>query len=152
MDLQVEWQSPIPLRDGTRQGLIYLCDLERLPKRPGVYVFGRRFGKNFEVLYVGKAHSISDRVRSQIRNNVKLMMHVRNARHGPRILVAGCFRAAPGQQEQRCLPLIERALIRHFLSEAHDLVNKQGTRLQQHSIVSIRAKRLVPKKMLLNRG
>jgi hypothetical protein len=32
--------------------------------------------------------------------------------------------------------LIERALIRYFLSEGHDLVNKQGVRIRRHEITS----------------
>jgi excinuclease UvrABC nuclease subunit len=30
-------------------------NLEKLANDPGVYVFGRRFGKSFEALYVGTA-------------------------------------------------------------------------------------------------
>lgn len=42
----------------------------------------------------------------------------------------------PGQQVAKCLPLMEEALIRYFLSEGHDLVNKQGTRLRRHEVHS----------------
>ena len=48
----------------------------------------------------------------------------------------GVFNARPGQSPDKCLPIIERALIRYFLSEGHDLVNKQGTRLRRHEILS----------------
>jgi hypothetical protein len=64
------------------------------------------------------------------------MQHLKNAKAGKRIVLAGHIITKPGQQMDRCLPLIERALIRYFLSEGHDLVNKQGTRLRRHELAS----------------
>lgn len=43
------------------------------------------------------------------------------------------------------------ALIRYFLSEAHDLVNVHGTRLRQHTILSTGAGRVIPEAMLFDR-
>jgi len=62
--------------------------------------------------------------------------------------------ARPGQKLGRCLPLIERALIRYFLSEGHDLVNVAGTRLRRHEITSSgkQLKRLIPKLMFLDKS
>lgn len=134
MQLSVEWSKPVPLRYNKKTDE-FVAPLEKLPAEAGVYVFGRKYGQKFEALYVGKAGSIRGRVKGQL-NNMRLMHHVRDARAGRRILLAGIFEPRPGQQEGRCLPLIEKALIRHFLSEGYDLVNKSGTRLRQHEIVS----------------
>jgi hypothetical protein len=60
------------------------------------------------------------------------MQHLRNAKTGKRILLAGNVVTKPGQQLDKTLRLAERALVRYFLSEGHDLVNKQGTRLSGH--------------------
>jgi hypothetical protein len=49
------------------------------------------------------------------------------------------------------LDILERALIRFFLSEGHDLVNKQGTRLRRHEIASAGSKN-VPALMFVDRG
>jgi hypothetical protein len=84
---------------------------------------------------VGKAKNIRSRVKTQL-NNLRLMQHLKNARTGKRLLLTATFRAKPGQQQSTCLPLMERALIRLFLADGHDLVNKQGTRLRQHEISS----------------
>jgi hypothetical protein len=136
MELNVEWLRPVLLKDGTRENLIYTMDPDRLPQSAGIYVFGRRWGrKHFEALYVGKANHLRGRVTGQF-NNLKLMQHLRNAKGGRRIILAGEFIAKPGQQLKKCLTLIERALIRHFLSEGHDLVNLQGTRIRRHEIKS----------------
>lgn len=85
MDLHLEWQRPIVLRDGTRQDLIYVTDFDRLPDTPGVYVFGRRFGKQIEALYVGKANRLRGRVKGQF-NNLRLMQHL-----GTRARGGACF-------------------------------------------------------------
>ncbi|MCZ7660803.1 MAG: hypothetical protein M5U07_24620 [Xanthobacteraceae bacterium] len=134
MELKLEWTRRIPLKNGA-PGLIYTVDLEKLPWAPGVYIFGRTFGRNFEALYVGRAQRIRGRIRGQL-NNLRLMNHIKEASSGRRILLAGVFKAKPGQPRDKCLMLIERALIRYFLAEDHDLVNVSGTKLRQHEIVS----------------
>ena len=48
MKLFIEWGRPVPLRDGSRQNLIYVVDLKKLPQVPGLYILGRRWGKEFE--------------------------------------------------------------------------------------------------------
>jgi len=135
MNLLVEWTRPIRLKDATKQNLIYAVDPHKLPDAAGVYVFGRHWGSGFEALYVGKGNHICGRVKKQF-NNLQLMQHIRNAKAGKRIVLAGIVITKPGQQIKRCLTLVERAMIRYFLSEGHDLVNKQGTRLRRHKIVS----------------
>ena len=88
----------MPLRDATRENMIYGVDLEKLPSAPGGYVFGRRFSAAFEALYVGKAdHNIRARVKRQL-NNLRLMQHLKKAKGGKRMLLAGRFAGRPGQQ------------------------------------------------------
>lgn len=153
MRLAVEWTRPIPLKDAAKQNLMYSVLLDKLPPVPGVYVFGRRWGGQFEALYVGKANRIRNRVKVQL-NNLRLMQHLKNAKAGKRIVLAGCIVTKPGQQRDRCLPLVERALIRYFLSEGHDLVNKQGVRLRRHEVSSAGnyPKRFFPSLMYVEKG
>ena len=63
----------------------------------------------------------------------------------------GKFIAKSGQDENRSLGLIERSLIRHFLSEGHNLFNIQGAQLKQHEVTSTgkHPKKLDPKLMYL---
>lgn len=153
MKLFVEWMRPVPMKGATRENLIYSVILDKLPTGSGVYVFGRRWGRRFEALYVGKATNIRGRVKSQL-NNLRLMQHLKNAQAGRRIVLAGCIITKPGQQLGRCLPPIERALIRYFLSEGHDLVNKQGTRLRRHEVSSSgrHPKGFIPRLMYIEKG
>lgn len=151
MRLQVDWSSPLSMRLASRQGLIYLVDLDSLPPEAGVYVFAREWGIGFEALYIGKANNIRSRVRGQL-NNLRVIQHVRNAKSGGRVVLAGALVPRPGQKADRCLPILERTLIRHFLSEGHNLVNIQGTLLRQHEVESTRRpKSFVPKVMYLDK-
>jgi hypothetical protein len=74
------------------------------------------------------------------------MQHLKNAKAGKRILLVGRILLKPGQRAEKSLLLAERALIRYFLSEGHDLVNMQGARLRRHEIVSSgkHPKRFIP--------
>ena len=96
-----------------------------------MYVFGRRFGDDLEALNVGKANDIRGRVRGQLKN-LPLMLHLQKAKNGKRFVFSARFIPKPGQRAEKCLALLERALIRYYLSEGHDLVNKQGARLRRH--------------------
>lgn len=151
MKLHIEWMRPIVLKDD--ENLIYRVDLDKLPNVAGFYVFGRRWGSQFEALYVGKANRIRGRVKGQM-NNLRLMQHLKNAKTGKRVLLCGKIVTRPGQRIEKCLALIERALIRYFLSEGHDLVNKQGTRLRRHEVASSgkHPKRFIPGLMYVERG
>jgi hypothetical protein len=85
MKLQIEWGKSIALRKSRRnENLIYTIDTKKLPDSPGVYVFARRFAKSFEALYVGQAGSIRGRVTYHHRNNLSLMLHLKNAKIGRR--------------------------------------------------------------------
>ncbi len=134
MDLKLIWHKPIKLKE-SKANLIYELDLDRVPSKPGVYIFMRSFGRKRSALYIGKASKLKSRIKGQ-RNNLKLMKGIQRAAIGRRVLVVGEFMPKPGQNADKCLPLIEQALIRHFLSEGHDLLNIAGTHLATHSINS----------------
>jgi hypothetical protein len=91
MKLQMEWNRAVPLRQAGRdENLIYTFQHARLPEAAGVYVFGRRYGGNFEALYVGKANDIRGRVRGQLKN-LPLMLHLRKAKNGKPSWLDGSF-------------------------------------------------------------
>ena len=153
MKLHVEWSRPIQLKDASKENMIYGIDLNKVNAGTGVYIFGRRWGSQFESLYVGKARNVRSRVKGHL-NNLRLMQHLRNAKTGKRIVLSGRLRTKPGQKLSKCLVLAERALIRYSLSEGHDLVNKQGTRLRRHELHSSgrHPKRFFPNMMYLERA
>ncbi len=152
MKLVVDWSRPVMMKLSLPGDLVYRVDLSRLPDDAGIYVFGRRWGNSFEALYVGKALNIRKRVHGQL-NNLRLMQHVRKAKWGRRVILAAVLLPRPGQKIERCLPILERTLIRYFLSEGHDLVNIPGTLLRQHEVDSIhRPKHSVPARMYLDRA
>lgn len=153
MKLQIEWGRPIQLRDASKDNMIYGLDLSKVNVAAGIYIFGRRWGRQFEALYVGKASNIRGRVKGHL-NNLRLMQHLHNARTGKRVLLAGKLVTKRGQRLSKCLVLTERALIRYFLSDGHDLVNKQDTRLRRHQLESLgrHPKRFFPRVIYLERA
>jgi hypothetical protein len=153
MKLHVDWGKPISLRDASKDNMIYGVDLGKISNGSGVYIFGRRWGSQFEALYVGKAGNIRSRIKGHL-NNLRLMQHLRNAKNGKRIVLAGRLLTKPGQRLPKSLVLAERALIRYFLSEGHDFVNKQGTRLRRHEVESAgrHPKRFFPAMMYVERS
>jgi hypothetical protein len=151
MTLELEWSGPYRLKIASHPLRIYSLDHFELPTGAGCYIFGRDFGKNFEALYVGKAASIRRRVRNQLKN-LPLMLHLQAAKKGGRVLFAGQLVSKPGQGGLKNIAIIERALIRHFLSEGHDLVNIKGVRLRRYEIESHGFGGIVPKLMFVDRG
>jgi len=136
MKLQIEWEKPVPLRKARKGSLsIYTVNLEVLPNVPGIYIFARRWGKSYEALYVGQSKNIRKRIRNH-QKNLPLMKYLENAKTGRRFVIVGEAITRPGQQLKKVLVTLERAFIRHFLSEGHDLVNQQGTRIRRHEISS----------------
>jgi hypothetical protein len=152
MKLQIEWDRPIRLRDASKQNMIYSLDLGRVTAEAGIYVFGRHWGSQFEALYVGKGNKIRHRVKNHL-NNLRLMQHLRNAKNGRRVVLAGRLITRPGQKLAKSLTLAERAMIRYFLSEGCDLVNIQGVQLRRHELESSgkHPKRFFPKVVYLER-
>lgn len=140
MKLTLRWGKRVPLRWDDDDNS-YSIDYKALPEAPGIYIFGRRHGKGFEALYVGKAESnVRSRIKGQM-NNHDLMRHIEDAANGARFVLAAEFVTKNGNRPTKnkvtsAVPLIEKAFIRHFLSEGHDLVNKQGTRIKRHEISS----------------
>jgi hypothetical protein len=135
MELKLKWEKPLDMIPSRDSDYIYRVDFDAIPETPGIYVFLRVFGDNYHPMYVGQAGDLKRRIIQQF-NAVKLMRHVETAGNGPRRLAFAEFIPKPGQQAEKCINLIERALIRHFLSEGFELFNKQGTKIAKHEILS----------------
>src|SRR4051794_30720162 len=117
MDLELVWHAPFPLRDGSRERLIYACDsLDDVPNRPGIYIFGRMYGDVVEPIYIGKAEQLRVRVRQHLEGNIRLMKSIEGAKNGARVVQVAEWIAKRGQQALRVLPTIERALIKSALA------------------------------------
>jgi hypothetical protein len=151
MDLHVRWHKPVALKEiraGSNTPLIYDIDLDRIPEEPGVYVFIRKYGTNQNPLYVGKAKNLKSRIKQHLTNNVRLLKRIQNKESGSRAVAFGVFDPKPGQQAEKCISLIERALIRHFLSGGHNLLNISGTHIGKHLLSSVKVSGgFVPRKI-----
>ena len=121
--------------NATNEGLIYSCNLNAIRDAAGVYIFARYWGRKYYALYVGQSKHLRGRVRGHF-NNLKLMKYLEEARNGKRVIITGNAIIQPGQKPDKVLKTLERAFIRHFLAEGHDLVNRQGIRIRRHEIHS----------------
>jgi hypothetical protein len=128
MRIHIHWLPPLDLYDGSADNLIYDCAWAELPETPGVYVFARCFGESVAPLYVGQALNLRIRVRKQL-NNAKLMVGIRNARNGPRVVLPAEVSTHYSKNIKRALDLVERSLLEHYLSEGFKLLNVQGTKV-----------------------
>jgi hypothetical protein len=151
MDLHVRWHKPIALKEirpGSDTPLIYDIDLDRIPEAPGAYIFIRKYGENQYPLYIGKAKNLKTRVKQHL-DSVKLMRKIQKEANGSRAVAFAEFIPKPGQKADNCISYIERALIRHFLSEGHNLLNISGTHIAKHTLTSEKiVGHLLPHKIL----
>jgi hypothetical protein len=106
-----------------------------MSRKPGVYIFARTIGKIVVPLYIGQASKLKWRVEGQF-NNLRLMMAIKNAAAGRRILLIARLSLQRGQRMGKVPDIVESALIKNALAQGHDLLNQQGTRTKVHVIRS----------------
>ena len=136
MKIHLKWEKPLRLKDGARQHFIYSCArLNRIPKRPGIYVFARQFDHRYFPLYIGQAQRLQSRITGQL-NNLRLMTQLKQAPNGRRFVLIARLVLQRGQQEAKVLKIVESALIKRALAEGHDLFNQQGVKAKVHTISS----------------
>jgi hypothetical protein len=152
MQVRINWSKRLAMKDGSRKNFIYDLDLEKISDNAGIYIFCRKFHKTTEALYVGKATRLHRRIKGQL-NNLKLMSRLKKARVGGRFLLIGEIGSKSRKKIDSKLALLERALIRHFLSEGHGLFNIHGVNIKRHEIISQghQPKKLIPQLIFLEK-
>lgn len=136
MKLKISWNKPVSLTKEKDEMQIYSCNLDRIPDACGIYIFARYYNRKYYALYVGQSKNLRSRVKGHL-NNLKLMKYLEKARSGKRIVITGNIMTKGGQNLEKALNVLERALIRHFLAEGHNLVNRQGVRIRSREIISV---------------
>ena len=135
MQLKIKWSKPVPLVSKRAPQYGYSLDLEKYSTEPAIYIFGRQWGNTYEALYIGQTGNLKSRLNNHL-NNLDLMEHLKKAKSGQRVLIVGRPCPKQGQAVTKVLGLIEKTLIRHFISDGHDLANKQGKRIKMHTVES----------------
>jgi len=133
MNINAKWHKELKLRDGTKETLIYTCDLNSIPQKPGVYIFFSRFGKSREIMYIGKAENLRTRIPQQLES-VSLMLKIKKWGIGTKYLLFCIPEIKRGQKLKKVLTILEKGLIKHALSEGHELINIHGTRKNYHKL------------------
>jgi hypothetical protein len=132
MLVSVVWHTAIPLHASDK--FIYWCDIERLPEKPGVYVFARQWGHRLVPMYVGKAGSIRTRVVQHLRGNVRLMRAIEKEDNGRRVVFAGELERKQGVKIDSAIHIIETALMSKLIEDGYDLLNSAGTKRPHHKL------------------
>jgi len=134
LNIHATWANPIELLPGSEKNLIYrIGDLGRVPETAGVYVFARRYGSHVVPLYIGETLNLRKRLEEHL-NNVSIMKGIENAPAGKRLYLFARVQTKRGQNIDRVLNVLQRALIEHALSVGHDLLNLQLTKTKLHKI------------------
>jgi hypothetical protein len=153
--IALTWDKPIRLKYGAKFNQVYYCPkLDRISNKAGVYVFARRFGAVVAPLYVGQASKVRKRIAQHFKSNVRLMIRLKRADIGHRILLVGRLKLGRGQQKKKVLDIVESSLIKHALTQGHVLLNKQGVITRVHTIKSKgnrSSKQVAPLTMLVER-
>jgi hypothetical protein len=154
LKIELKWDKPIRLKDGSKLFQFYAIPsprLERIPNRPGVYVFARSFGQSIAPLYIGQTSKLRSRINDHLKSSGRLMMKIKRAQAGRRILLVASLKLHPGQREEKVLEIVEKALIKHALAGGFELLNKQGVKTRVHVIKSkgnTSSKQVAPLRML----
>lgn len=134
MEIEVKWHESRKLLDGSNKNLIYdIPDLDEYYEMSGVYMFCRRYGKSIAPIYIGKSKNIGNRI-SQHFNSTKKMKGIENSLNGERILIVGEIICKKGQKIDKCMKIVEKALIDHALANEFELVNDKGTKSEYHKL------------------
>jgi hypothetical protein len=101
---------------------------------------------------VGKSTNLRNRIKGHL-NNLKLMKYLENAKMGQRVVFVGQL-TYKKKRVDAALKTLERAFIRNFLVEGHDIANQQGVKIRRHEITSERkyGRSLIPATIYLEKG
>ena len=135
LNFSASWQPAVELVDGSSQNLVYTVkDFETIVAEPGVYVFSRMFGETVSPLYIGETTNIQKRIRQHTETNVRLMNGIKASGRGRKVVLYCTVSTSSIKRRDSMLAILQRGVIEHALSEGHDLLNVQLTKLSVHSV------------------
>ena len=148
MQIKVIWQNPIPLslkKTKGKSGKSELHAVKNTVKHTvadciedgyGVYIFARRHGSNYVPLYVGRTtkQGFCKRISQQFLGRADLVTYIRGQR-GRKALLLGTIAGKPGQNPEKTIEIVEKALIaKCALDTGDNLFNKSHTKKKFHTI------------------
>jgi hypothetical protein len=142
MQINVQWAKPMQLKDGKKENMIYTYETENIPDAPGCYVFYNKYGSSITIFYIGKSMDIQSRLEGH-KNNLKLMMGIKNYMKGNKYVMYATIKTRNKNDIQKSIDLVERNLIKHALSQGHDLFNIQGKIIKYDEITFLGTKETI---------
>jgi len=134
MKINVKWYKPIEMREDIKRDVEYLVNLDKIPDdKSGCYLFYNRHGKSISVLYIGQALRLRNRIEQQL-DSVRLMKGIKKTVTGHKWIMYCIVETQQGQRMSKVLDLLEKNLIKRAVSEGHDLLNLQGSKIPYNEI------------------
>jgi hypothetical protein len=140
MLLSAKWHKEVKLTPSKELNALFDFDLEKIPAKPGIYIFIRSFGNGkkggrtlHEPVYVGRALNLKARMKTH-QNNLKLMLGVKNAGNGSKAIIFCEINSRQGQKMDTILQKMESAIIDHCLTKGFELINVHGAREKYDTI------------------
>lgn len=141
MDISITWHNPLALIDGSKLSLTFTVEEAGIPDKPGCYVFFNQYGDSKHIIYIGQAKNLNSRVNQQFKTNVRLMNVIKEFGRGSKKLMYCTIKPKRAQRIERLLKIVEKSLIKHALTNGHELINIQGSKINFHEIESQRGNR-----------
>jgi hypothetical protein len=140
MNLQFEWQKPIPLTHHTK--IIDPNDnIDEIDDKAGIYYFARNHGSNSYPFYIGETLNLRSRLKQHLKTtkicDILRGLGVPGApviSGGPRSFHYAYFRSKPGQKPKVCLRIAQRAMIREALANNIPIINSNLVIIKTHQI------------------
>lgn len=92
------------------------------------------------IIYIGKAYNLRKRINEQFKGNMKLSNYIKSYGRGKRQVM--CCTLQSARQRDKKIEVLERNLIRHELTNGHELINIQGKKVYFHEITTRRGNRI----------
>ena len=128
MEISINWNKPLPIIVGSGYNPSYtIADLDSFEDVPGVYMFCRVYSEKLIPRYIGESNNLANRIRQHLKTNLMGEVVNKPPSAGKKVLVMGEFSPKPGQTTDKCIRLVEKALIEHALEKGYDLINLKGT-------------------------
>ena len=139
MEIEIEWRTPVLIAQHRKIVFDEERGYDRFEDGAGVYFFSRKHSDSFKPFYIGRSSSIPKRLKQHMgtRKICDVLRGINDLNmpeigHGARYFHAGYLRNKRGAQQDRCLQIVERFLIRYALEEKLPLVNQALTKMSSN--------------------
>jgi hypothetical protein len=144
MELEFRWEQPIVLARNKKLTFDpHFMDslLVKVPQKPGVYYFSRKFGHTYQPFYIGETGNLRARLKSHLKSaDIReilrgIQIPGLDVKQGTKHFHFAAFKAKRGQQAKKCMGIVQKYLIEQATTKGYPLLNVQLTVMRTHSVI-----------------